>query len=211
MKKSVLVLAAVLIVSMGLVTPSSAEPYLSINTGAVWAKDSNLSVQGYDSPGEHSYDIGYVTMSVAIGKTYTNGIRAELEIPYRFNDIDEFSMENLSPQEFDREISLLALMTNIYYDFDTGSSLKPFVGGGIGYGLMQIEGLHDHRDAGVFAYQLMIGCGYALSKKLTFDLQYRAFATENPEFTNPEPNVGKITIESEYMTHNLMLGLRYYY
>lgn len=210
MKRYALVMVAILIMVVGIVSSSSADPYLSVNAGPIWAKPSDLSVKGYDSHGEHSYDIGYV-MNLAIGTTYSKNIRAELEIPYRFNDINKYSMIGLSPEQFDREISFLALMANVYYDFDSGSVLKPFVGVGLGYGLMQIEGGSDHHDEGAFAYQLMLGCGYALSKKLTIDLQYRIFATENPEFTTHEPNVGKITIESEYMIHNLMLGLRYYY
>ena len=202
-------LVAMMLVLGGCVPPALAALYVSANGGAGWTNSSDLSVQGHNSSGEHDYDIGYV-MSLAVGNTYANGVRAELEIPYRFNDIDEFTMEGPSnPNEFDREISCLAAMANVYYDFATGSAFTPFVGAGLGYALMQVEGWHDHHDADVFAYQLMAGCGYAFSEKVTIDLQYRMFATQDPEFETRDPEFGHIRIDSEYMTNNLMLGLRY--
>jgi len=206
MKKSIILQGlAFLIMSTA---PALANPYLSFNFGASWLEDSDLSVEGYDSHGEHAYDIGYV-MDIAVGNSLDNGFRLEAEIPYRFNDIDKYWMAGLSPTQFDREISLLAMMGNAYYDFNIGNAWQPFVGAGVGYGLMQIEGGSDHHDAGVFVYQAMIGCGHALSDKLTIDLQYRALATEDPEFKTGEPDVGGVVIQTEYLNQNLMLGVRY--
>ena len=211
MQKMAIILATLAMAAGGVATPVLAAPYLSFNGGALWAEDSDLSVKGHNSSGEHTYDLGYM-IDIAIGNTYANGLRAELEIPYRFNDVDEFSMEGSSPEEFDREISSLALMANLYYDLDTGTAWKPFAGAGIGYALMQVEGWHDHHDADVFAYQVMAGCGYAISKKIIVDLQYRFYATEDPEFeTRDDPELGHIRIESEYMTQSIMLGLRYFF
>ncbi len=185
-----------------------AEPYLSVNAGALWTADADLSIDGYGSQGEHTYDMGYVA-DVAIGNSFAHGVRAELEIPYRFNNVDEFSPSQLTAMEFDREISSLALMVNGYYDFDTGTAWKPFIGAGIGYALMQVEGWTTHHDDGVYAYQFMGGCGYEVGEKITVDFQYRFFATEDPEFNTRDPDQGKITIETEYLTQSLMLGLRY--
>jgi opacity protein-like surface antigen len=44
---------------------------------------------------------------------------------------------------------------------------------------------------------------------VTLDLQYRFYATDDPEFEVNDPDLGKITFESEYMTHNVMAGLRF--
>lgn len=113
--------------------------------------------------------------------------------------------------EFDRGISSLALMVNGYYDFDTETAWKPFIGSGIGYALMQVEGWTTHHDDGVYAHQVMAGCGYSLSQKVTIDLQYRFYATEDPEFNTRDPDTARTTIERGYMTQSLMLGFRYFY
>jgi len=189
---------------------TQADSYVSFNGGAVWTQDSDLSLQDFDSHGKHVYDLGY-TIDLAIGKTFSNGLRGELEIPYRFSDIDEFTIKGSNPEEFDREISSLSLMVNAYYDFETGTSFRPFVGAGIGYSLLQIEGWTTHHDADVFAYQLMAGCSYAINHQFTLDLQYRFFGTAKPEFETNDPRLGHIRIDSEYQTNNLMLGLRFYF
>jgi len=42
--------------------------------------------------------------------------------------------------------------------------------------------------------------GYAMNENVTLDLQYRYFATEDPEFG---------VVDAEYATHNVYFGLRY--
>ncbi len=208
MQRLALILFTLLLATTLTATHSLAAPYLSINGGTVLTSDSDLSVQGHDSSGEYEYDLGYV-MAIACGNSYASGLRAELEIPYRFNDIDKYTMEGSNPEEFDREISSLSLMANIYYDFSFDSAFKPFVGAGIGYSKLEIEGRHDHHNDYVFAYQVMAGCGYAITSKWIIDLQYRFFATEDPEFEINDPDLGNINIDAEYSSQNLMLGLRY--
>ena len=56
----------------------------------------------------------------------------------------------------------------------------------------------------MFAYQLILGVSFAsvetLSvETLSVDLQYRYFATDDPEFDG---------VDAEYSTHNFMIGLR---
>lgn len=51
----------------------------------------------------------------------------------------------------------------------------------------------------VLAYQLAAGLAFAVSDSMKIDIQYRLFGTDNPEFKE---------LDGEYMTHNLMIGLR---
>ena len=104
MKKLVIV-SIMLLLSIAVTgTQVFSAAYLSANGGLLWSSDSNLSVQGHESRGEHKYDLGYV-IDIAIGNSYESGLRGELEVPYRFNDIDKFTMTGANPKEFDREIS----------------------------------------------------------------------------------------------------------
>ena len=58
----------------------------------------------------------------------------------------------------------------------------------------------------VFAYQAAAGVGYAVSKEVTLDLGYKYFATAKPSF---KVLGTAVKVEGEYMSHNLLLGVRY--
>ena len=91
-------------------------------------------------------------------------------------------------------------MGNAYYDFSTEGSFSPYIGAGLGYANVEAD-LDDFgdEDDNVFAYQFILGGSFASSETLSVDLQYRYFATDDPEFDG---------LEAEYSTHNLMIGLR---
>lgn len=64
------------------------------------------------------------------------------------------------------------LFANLYYDFDLGTALKPYVGAGIGNASVDVTyspsdvGIIDDSDD-VFAYQIMGGVNYDLSEQVT--------------------------------------------
>jgi opacity protein-like surface antigen len=105
------------------------------------------------------------------------------------------------------DISSLALMINGFYDFNLGLPVTPFAGGGLGIARVRIDSdwLGVDSSDTVFAYQLGAGLAFALNPQVNIDLQYRFFATLDPElkFQSGE------RFDTEYMTHNVMLGLRY--
>ena len=181
--------------------------YVGINAGATWVDDADFSIQGDDTDAELSFDAGY-GVGLAFGHSYTNGMRSEVEVFYRANDIDEFSTPRrvIDAGESDGEVTSWGAMINGYYDFPASERIKPFIGAGIGYANVEYDSdnLEDSVDDDVFAYQAMAGCGIAVSKEVTIDLQYRFLATDDPEFDD-----SGIEVETEYMTHNVMLGLRF--
>jgi len=203
MKKFTISLLAMALVVGGSVAPALAGPYFSVNAGAVWVNDSDLDIDFLGDIGELSYDAGY-GVNAAFGNAYGNGVRSELELAYRTNDIDEISISGLGSGSIDGEVSSWGLMVNVYYDFDTGSAIKPFVGAGIGFANVDLELEGESDDDNVFAYQAMAGVGFAVSKAVTLDLQYRFYATDDPSY-----KFEGMGVDSEYMTHNVMAGLRF--
>lgn len=158
--------------------------------------------------------------------------RAEFEIAYRQNDLDKIKAvvsqdigngpingEPIPTQvvpgtsvsiNADGDVSALSFMVNGYFDWQNPSPLTPYLGAGIGFARvsmndLKVEGVRlvDDSDT-VFAYQLAAGVGWEFMPNLTLDLGYRYFATADPEFRDVEGD----TFESEYKSHNLMLGLR---
>lgn len=181
------------------VSVACAEMYISGSLGAVMAIDSDFDD---DYSGEFHYDTGYGLVG-AIGTSINKLSRLELEIGYRVNDLDEVKIDGYGSTNLDGDVSTFSLMGNGYFDMDLGSIFTPFVGAGIGYANIQadIDDIGDNNDD-VLAYQFIAGGSLALSKQLYLDLQYRYFATSDPTFQG---------IETEYATHNAMVGLRYHF
>jgi opacity protein-like surface antigen len=197
-----------------------AAPYVSFNMGAVWVNDSEYSDSGtyydgfsYMDEGEFTFDTGF-GVTAAFGNAFDHGLRVEVEFGYRINDIDEaegtyseFNPYGNKVYEKDYfgslsgEVMTSSLMLNIFYEFLPRSLVSPFVGAGIGIAnvIGDIDYYDDENDT-VFAYQLAAGVAFALNQNLKLDLQYRFFATEDPDFRG---------LETEYLTHNLMAGLRF--
>ena len=215
MKKLSVVLMA-LAIMLGVGGTADAAPYVSLNMGTVWVNDSDYSYAeyGYDytyrDEGEFSFDPGFV-VSAAIGNDFGNGFRLEMEYSFRANDLEKaegteyyqdyyVNDSNDYSESLGGDVMTNSLMANVFYDFAPSSPVSPFIGGGIGFA--NIEGDIDfqgNEDDDVFAYQLGAGIAFALNPKMKIDVQYRFFATEDPDFYG---------LEAEYLTHNLMIGLR---
>ena len=157
------------------------------------------------------------------GYDFGNGLRAEGEFGYRRNSLDQFEITNdgglgaaagvgsLSGQtlETDGTTDAFYLMVNGWYDFMI-RGFRPYVGGGIGFARLSVDGsvrgvqLLDDSDT-VFAYQLGVGVGFDVAPNITVSLDYRYFATQDPELDA----AGGTTVDGEYQTHNIGLSARY--
>jgi opacity protein-like surface antigen len=193
-RKVVVVLAVVLLSA----TAAFAAPYVSGNIGIVSVMDSDLTEPGLT--GSMSFDPGLGVMG-AVGSDFMPGVRGEVELAYRTNDMDTLTIDGFGSGPIDGEITCLSMMVNVFKDFHSGSSLVPFIGGGLGIANVEAEinGLTTKEDDTVIAYQLAAGAGYAVSNTLTLDAQYRFFGTSNPDFAGTE---------AEYMSHNFLVGAR---
>jgi opacity protein-like surface antigen len=188
------------------VSAASAEVYLSGNLGAVFLTDADGDVDGYT--GELTFDTGGVA-TFAVGTTVGNSGRIEFEIGSRVNDMDEVTSDYYNfTTDIDGDVTTLSYMGNVYFDFKNNGKFTPFIGGGLGianveYDVDSVNGnsrFSDKADDTVMAYQVMTGISYAATDHLNIDLQYRYFGTEDPEID---------VLDTEYQSHNVMLGLRY--
>jgi opacity protein-like surface antigen len=159
---------------------------------------------------EASFDTG---LGAGLVGGYSYDIfRLEGELFYKSNDVDKISSLGVSLSG-DGDVTAMGVMINAYYDFKTGTPFTPYIGAGIGFAQVSANDvgafgvvLVDDDDT-VFAYQAIAGVGYSISNALTLDLMYKYFATTDPEFNDV---VGD-PIESEYSSHNVMVGLRFNY
>ena len=104
------------------------------------------------------------TADIAGGRALASNFRAEAELLYAQGD---------QKHTDNGRIKVLAGLANGYYDFDTGTKLKPFVGAGVGIGQVKLDGGAVRDDDAGLAYQLLTGVAYPITDKLSAQIGYR--------------------------------------
>ena len=153
-----------------------------------------------------NFDIGY-DLSGALG--YHWGLfRVEGEMTYAESDIDEVEVLGIEVNG-SGDVNSLGFMANVFKDFEISDVWQVNLGGGIGYAIVSINDasvvgipLADDEDS-VFAYQLGTGIDYQMSPATTLSLDYRYFATLDPEFNAVDGS----PFEAEYDSHIIRLGV----
>ena len=108
------------------------------------------------------------------------------------------------------------IFANLYYDFHNDSDFTPYVGGGLGLGIIDSKletqwdtGSDSYKDTQTtFAYNLGVGCSYAFNDLITADLGYRFVGTSYHE-TDKSLQGTKITLGTANYANEFSLGLRF--
>ncbi|GMQ76773.1 MAG: outer membrane beta-barrel protein [Gammaproteobacteria bacterium] len=177
--------------------------YVALGTGGAWYED--LDFGGGVSA---SMDTGF-TVNGAFGR-YIDDIRVfrlEGEVLYTRSGVG-----NLGGVPAKGTLSNVGLMFNAYYDVRTGSSWRPYFGGGIGYSRVDFDGLssagvtlvNDSDD--VFSWQIKVGVAYEFSPSWAVNVGYRYYGTENLAFTGPAST--RVTSEGTRIS-SAELGFRF--
>jgi opacity protein-like surface antigen len=173
--------------------------YLSGNIGFNLRPDADINSGGI-SFFPFDNDPGFV-INGAIGAELNPMIRVEGEIGYRINAADQ------GPSPVDWTFQATSFMANGYFDIPTNSPLRPYVGAGLGFALINLEGDNfgtaDDSDF-VGAFQIMAGLGFDISPKATLTFGYRYFTTTDPDF-----NAAFGSFETEFSSHDFLFGARF--
>lgn len=194
--------------------------YLTGNLVAVNLEDSDITASD-DHYDKLSFDYGG-GLALAVGYATEAGFRVEGEIAGRYNEMDKLRNEYGRQLIEDGYFSALSLMANAFYTILPRHPVSPFIGAGVGLANITADFDYDDDDDEdedyydndaddddedddsesdtVMAFQVAAGVTYAVNEHLNIDVQYRYFATEDPDFDD---------VEMEYASHNGMLGLRY--
>jgi len=170
------------------------------------------SAQNYQSPSWYGggsasavypddYDRGWGLGGFA-GYHFGNNFRAEAELGWNWNDLDAGS----------GDAELFYGMVSGYYDFDVGQPFMPYIGAGIGYGWLELDGTPlgfgaiDNDDS-TSLYHLSAGVSYELSPQTTLFGGYRWLSNlgSDPRFTDA---AGR-TFSTDYDAHIIQAGLRF--
>lgn len=181
------------------------------------------------------FDSGYA-VSAAIGRRF-GAFRGEIELAYQSNDVDTHAGVTALGIPLDAEdagvlitgspnlgvtvgdlvadargsVDTTFLMANGYYDFDIGGPFRPYVGAGVGVGMVGVDyspsdvPIVDDDDT-VFAYQAMLGASYEVSADMELFAQYRYRATNDVE---TDVSLFDATLDIENRASLVEAGLRF--
>lgn len=198
------------VVLLAIANPALAQSdswYVAGGLGVAFANDVDNTQQGVTITSE--FDTGALA-SVAIGHTF-GGLRAEGEFAYVQNDVSGLKSGGLSAPA-DGDVSAASLMANLYYDFNTDSKWKPYIGAGAGYANVSVNNLTSgpfaiaDDNTGVFAYQFKAGIGYAFTKELDGTLGYRFFGTQDADLVD---STGAAFTADGLQINVIEVGVRY--
>jgi outer membrane protein OmpA-like peptidoglycan-associated protein/opacity protein-like surface antigen len=172
---------------------------------------------GYDVGGNIGYDFG--------------GFRAEFEVAYKDNNLDQFNVEQAVPPIrlanntlaspalgayplADGNARVLSFMVNGLFDFGgKDRDIGGFIGGGAGIARVQHSDYQfakfgpafmNDSDTG-FAYQILAGVYKPISDHVDIGLKYRFFTVPTVDsFTT-----NGLATETRYRSHSLLLTLTY--
>lgn len=171
---------------------------------------------------------------LSIGKHLQQNMRAEAEIQWSSTGLGPLRVTedgglgarlntgSLAGQSFNTrgEVESLAVLINAFYEVDYGL-FRPYFGGGVGFADLnmnrtRLTGVGGQRltnpvalsddHTTVLAWQAGAGIAFPLTARWTVTVDYRYFATEDPEF---ELAGGAGRFKSAYESHNVIGGLRF--
>jgi opacity protein-like surface antigen len=191
--------------------------YINVFGGGNWQEDNSGRAQTTTGGTltTLSYDFESSTGFVVGGSIGTNlwmkGLRGEVEVSYRRNDVGgnwvqrTFTTPTTPTSTYggpiDANSSTFAVMANVWYDLPLGWKIRPYVGGGIGWGRSQLDGVLmstsgysiltavDVEHSG-FAYQLGAGFNVEVAPGVDVGLGYRYFNAPNVRFEIPNAFAG---------------------
>lgn len=221
-----LVLAGILTVSIPMAALAQSAPpsayqlgrplYIDIKGGAAFPTAQSSS--GFRFAPDTGFNVG-----LAVGYRFSNNLRADLEFSYFNSNVPGTRgfvfgslgftsgppvFAPLSPITTNSKAENFAGLVNLYYDFDTGSAIRPYLGVGIGYSSFNYTGSGSFSQ-GLFAYQARAGVNFGLSPELELLLGYRFFGTTSITFPAAATGFGTAIDVGGQAIHNVELGLRF--
>ena len=203
LSKSLLLAASLVAIS----TAAIAEEgwYATIGGGWNHVHDDRFLSTGSNQGVE--YDNGYA-IDGAVGYQYSNGLRSEIELGYRNNDIDTIANSGASRGD----VNVMSGMVNVLYDFDiSDTALDTYVGVGGGIARLDYDGVTPVNGSSIDdsdvtpAMQAIAGVSYAVADNTELFVNYKYFHAANPDFTN----AAGVKVDTDYDTSTVMAGLKF--
>lgn len=163
--------------------------YLQIDGGVSYFSEGEAN-----NGGDIEYDVGY-TVGGRLGVKLTETLRAEADLSYSSNDVDEIEGANLNG--IDLEFSALTFGVGVFTDILTIGAINPYIGAGIGgvYKKADGDGVDADKETDLTANG-EIGISVDLTRNIAIVPHYRLLWLDD---------VG----DGEQLAHWFRIGLRF--
>jgi outer membrane protein OmpA-like peptidoglycan-associated protein len=139
--------AALAVLAGAIAAPAMAQPISGVYVGGGVGLNLRHGTTAEPPFTRNLSEPGVVGLA-AVGWGYGNGLRVEAEASYRSNEVRDLRFvrngELANNPDVQGRTGTAALMLNLLYDFDLrrwGISVRPYIGGGIGYGWRDYDGV----------------------------------------------------------------------
>jgi len=193
------------LMGLSVAMPAKAElfddMYISAATGITITSDADFK----DSSDTGHIEIdNSVNLSLALGKSINENIRAEIEVSHRNADLENLTVDGLGSAAIDGDFKTTAVLLNSYYDFNPNDKFSPYVSAGIGFarhdGELTGGAITTSADDTVFAYQIGAGASYDIADAASIFGGYRYLGSSEADLDG---------LDAEYDAHELRVGVRY--
>ncbi len=162
--------------------------------------------------GRASTNLGIV--GIDIGRRHSKFMRSSIDFTYRAGDLENSGAAPAvpgTPFVVDGDLKVYSLMKNFHLDLAQRGGFRPYIGVGIGAGVLDADAniggeIFTVQDEVGFAYQIMGGVARNISDLASIYAEYRFFSLSDVDVaTNAGPNEGGFT------SHDVLFGLRFGY
>lgn len=162
------------------------------------SEDNNADI--FD--GQASTNLGVV--GVDIGRRHSRFMRSSIDFTYRGGDV-EFDGQDAG------EVRIYSLMKNFHLDLARRGPFRPYIGVGVGGGVLDAEAnlgddVVEVQDEGSFAYQIIGGAAYNVSDLASLYAEYRFFSLTSLDVASSSG-----IAEGTFTSHDVLFGLRFGY
>lgn len=205
-----------------------ANPNVGSTTNEIYATNPTFKVFQDDIKSSPLFGLG-------IGWRHSHWLRFDVTGEYRgdaifvandsYRDASSSSTTGFATNEFTADIQSWLGLANAYIDMGNWCGFTPYVGAGIGFATLSVNGLKDvgnvtqsvfyaadHTNTN-FAWALYAGTAYDVTPQITLDLTYRYASLGTAQSGVARAYVGAASYSGEFIkditSNDLMLGFRY--
>jgi OOP family OmpA-OmpF porin len=212
-------LLATLAVALPLAAQAQPVTGLYIAGGAgvnIMQNETDASLNGVATPSKSlTFNVGATGVG-SVGWGFGNGLRAELELDYRYNSLKGANGPITGSQSLSGSEQKYGPMINMLYDFNGLSPIFiPYLGVGAGYQWATVSRGSSTQNfstgtAGAFAYQAILGAAFPISSVpgLAITAEYRFMGLAGNRSYNGDP-LGNTVVRTDDFNHSILVGVRY--
>ncbi len=178
--------------------------YVSAEGGVSWMFNTTVNFPNFGGAVNVYPNTGFA-VGGSVGYDFV-GPRVEVEGVYRSNNGTlSAAPVGLGTAGFNNQ--QFAIMGNLFYDFNAGGTIVPYIGAGAGIAFVNATAGAGSTSTTNFAYQGIIGVGYNVNEMVRINLDGRYYGTTNPSVNNGF--VGGVTYQNNNMSIMASLQIKF--